>query len=143
MKSKKRQKVKSLAGQTAATEQAQKATKKFARPRKETAKPLGNKKAILKTRKSQRSYSDKTLKELFGLSYNECAHPDCTNPIIAAGTKVSDAAVLGQICHIFAAADNGPRGKPGLTVMRSKSVNRTALSYRSNSKRVRYAGSSD
>jgi hypothetical protein len=33
----------------------------------------------------------------------------------AAETPYSDAAVVGQICHIYAAADDGPRGKPGLT----------------------------
>ncbi len=28
---------------------------------------------------------------------------------------MSDPAVVGQICHIYAAADSGPRGKPNLT----------------------------
>ena len=40
--------------------------------------------------------------------------PWCTNSIIAPGTAFSDAAVVGQICHIYAASDDGPRGKPGL-----------------------------
>ncbi len=62
-----------------------------------------------------RRYSDKTIKLLFGSSGNQCAYPDCTNPIIAPETVYSDAAVVGQICHIYAAADDGPRGKPGLT----------------------------
>jgi hypothetical protein len=62
-----------------------------------------------------RSYSTATIKELFGLCSNQCAYPNCTNEIIATGTKLSNAAVVGHICHIYAAADNGPRGKPGLT----------------------------
>ena len=62
-----------------------------------------------------RRYSETTIKQLFGLCGNQCAYPTCTNEIIAAGTDYSDAAVIGQICHIFAAADNGPRGKPNLT----------------------------
>ncbi|MBF0268775.1 MAG: hypothetical protein HQL44_09290 [Alphaproteobacteria bacterium] len=62
-----------------------------------------------------RKYTEREIKLLFGLSGNQCAHPDCTNPIISSATPESDKAVLGQICHIYAAADNGPRGKPGLT----------------------------
>jgi hypothetical protein len=62
-----------------------------------------------------RNYSAHTIKVLFGASGNECAFPGCTNPIIAPGTPFSDAAVVGQICHIYAASNNGPRGKPGLT----------------------------
>ena len=61
-----------------------------------------------------RSYSGKTIRTLFGQCGNQCAAPDCTNPIIAPGTDKSDAAVIGQICHIYAASDNGPRGKPGM-----------------------------
>ena len=63
----------------------------------------------------KRYYSPKTLKILFGISHNECAHPDCTQPIIQAATPYSEAAVIGQIAHIYAASDKGPRGKPGLT----------------------------
>jgi len=62
-----------------------------------------------------RSYTARTLKELFALSGNQCAYPDCTNEIVVEGTQDSDAAVVGQICHIYAASDDGPRGKPGLT----------------------------
>lgn len=62
-----------------------------------------------------RTYSQNTIKILFGASGNQCAFPDCTNPVIVPGTPVSDAAVAAQICHIYAASDNGPRGKQGLT----------------------------
>jgi hypothetical protein len=65
--------------------------------------------------KTKRQYSTKTIKLLFGSCGNQCAEPNCTNEIIVAGTAHSDAAVAAQICHIYAAADNGPRGKPGLT----------------------------
>ncbi len=64
---------------------------------------------------ANRSYSPKTIKVLFGSSGNQCAHPECTNPVIVPGTEQSHDAVLGQICHIYAASDNGPRGQPGLT----------------------------
>lgn len=64
---------------------------------------------------ANRSYTTKTIKVLFGSSGNQCAHPDCTHPVIAPGLEQSDPAVLAQICHIYAASDNGPRGKPDLT----------------------------
>lgn len=65
--------------------------------------------------KTARRYTEKTLKALYGSSGNQCAHPDCTNPVIAPATPLSDPAVLAPICHIYAASDAGPRGKLGLT----------------------------
>ena len=65
--------------------------------------------------KLQRNYSQKTLKILFGLSGNQCAHPKCTNNVIEPATEKSDAAVIAQICHIYAISDDGPRGKAGIT----------------------------
>lgn len=56
-----------------------------------------------------------TIKKLFGLSGNQCAHPDCTNPLIVSATEESDAAVVNHVCHIYATSDRGPRGKPNLT----------------------------
>lgn len=68
-----------------------------------------------KPKKTKRTYSSRTIKILFGMSYNECAHADCTNRIIKDETPYSEALVVGQIAHIYAASDNGPRGKPDLT----------------------------
>ena len=65
--------------------------------------------------KPKRTYSTKTIKVLFGMSRNQCANPDCINPIIAGKTDQSDALVVGQIAHIYAASDEGPRGDPGLS----------------------------
>lgn len=62
-----------------------------------------------------RNYSKTTLKVLFGMSGNQCAHPDCHEPIIGSATEYSDAKVIGQIAHIYAHSDTGPRSKPGLT----------------------------
>jgi hypothetical protein len=67
------------------------------------------------SKKPQRRYSERTLKILFAMSRNQCAHPDCTNPIIKAKTEFSGALVLGQIAHIYAASDDGPRGNSKLT----------------------------
>lgn len=74
-----------------------------------------------------RSYSQNTIKVLFGASGNQCAFPGCTNPVIVPGTPVSDAAVVAQICHIYAASDNGPRGKPGLTAAERNAPNNLIL----------------
>ena len=63
----------------------------------------------------KRYYSPKTLKVLFALSGNQCAHPDCTNTLIEPATEQSDALVTGHICHIYAISVDGPRGKFGLT----------------------------
>ena len=65
--------------------------------------------------KLKRNYSQKTLKALFALSGNQCAHPECKNPVIVPATEESDALVLNQICHIYALNEDGPRGKAGLT----------------------------
>jgi hypothetical protein len=53
--------------------------------------------------------------------------PGCTNPIIAPGTPFSDAAVVGQICYIYAASNDGPRGKPGLTAAERNSPDNLIL----------------
>ena len=65
--------------------------------------------------KPKRYYSPKTLKVLFALSGNQCAHPDCTNALIEPATEKSDALVIAHICHIYAVSEDGPRGKFGLT----------------------------
>ena len=64
--------------------------------------------------KLKRSYSRKTLKKLFALSGNRCAYPECTFPIIGPATEKSDDIVIGEICHIYAVSEDGPRGKSGL-----------------------------
>jgi len=72
-------------------------------------------KNLAKGRKLKRNYSPRTLKVLFALSGNQCAHPDCTNTLIEPATEQSDALVSAHICHIYAISTEGPRGKPGLT----------------------------
>ena len=62
-----------------------------------------------------RKISPQTLKILFALSRNQCAHPECTTTVIESATEHSDALVIAQICHIYAINKNGPRGKSGLT----------------------------
>ncbi len=93
--------------------------------------PFGDERASLpkgwEMAKTTRQYSARTLKLLFGAYGNECAEPRCTNRITVEGTDTSNAAVVGQICHIYAAADNGPRGKPGLTAKERNSFDNLIL----------------
>ena len=65
--------------------------------------------------KPKRSYSWKTLKTLFALSGNQCAYPECAFPIIGPATEKSGDIVIGEISHIYALSEDGPRWKPGLT----------------------------
>lgn len=44
------------------------------------------------------------VKRLFAKSGNRCAYKDCTNSLVD-----DDGNVLGEICHIEAASENGPR----------------------------------
>lgn len=62
-----------------------------------------------------RNYSQRTLKLLFAFSGNECAEPNCTESVAIPATEKSDAQIVGNICHIHALAENGPRSKTGLT----------------------------
>lgn len=71
--------------------------------------------ALREGTRRKRSYSARTLKILFALCGNECAHPECTNPIVEDATEFSETMVVGQISHIYASSDNGPRGNPKLS----------------------------
>lgn len=62
----------------------------------------------------KRNYTEKTLKILFTMSGNRCAEPTCNNPIVKSSTELSSAILVGQIAHIYALSDDGPRGKRGL-----------------------------
>ena len=64
---------------------------------------------------SKRYYSPTTLKVLFALSGNQCAHPECPNTLVESATEQSDAIITAHICHLYAVSDDGPRGKSGLT----------------------------
>ena len=64
--------------------------------------------------KSKRGYSQKTLKILYALSGHQCAFPECGVAITEPGTPESGPVVVGEICHIYAASEQGPRGKSGM-----------------------------
>ena len=74
----------------------------------------GRRKPVVGERR-RRHYPPSTLKLLFGLSGNQCAHPDCSNTLIEERTEHSDDRVTAHICHIYAISEKGPRARPGLT----------------------------
>lgn len=56
-----------------------------------------------------RSYSQKDLKLLWGMSAARCAFPGCRQLCVAEATPLDDTQVLGEIAHIVAHEDGGPR----------------------------------
>lgn len=60
-----------------------------------------------------RKYSERTHKVLAMRSGGICAHPDCNQQLILDATHPDDPdAVVGEIAHIFAYSDQGPRPNP-------------------------------
>jgi len=57
-----------------------------------------------------RNYAEKDIKLLFALSGGYCAFPNCGAQLVAPATDSDPAVVLGQICHMVASSDDGPRG---------------------------------
>ena len=64
---------------------------------------------------------------MYALSGNQCAHPDCTESLIEEATGEAEAHSKGEICHIFAVSEAGPRGKPGLTESQLNSLDNLIL----------------
>jgi hypothetical protein len=60
--------------------------------------------------KNNRSYSDRTLKVLYGKSGNQCAFPDCSIELIN-----NNNAANSNIAHIEAANEGGPRYNSSMT----------------------------
>lgn len=65
-------------------------------------------------KKTSRYYKDSTLKILFATSMNRCAMPGCHQSIVEKSTKKSSDAVIGEIAHIYAFSEDGPRGRGDL-----------------------------
>jgi hypothetical protein len=63
---------------------------------------------------ASRSYSDKDLKRLFGLAAGRCSFSDCRTKLVHWSDSPDDPVVLGQIGHIVASSDGGPRADPSM-----------------------------
>lgn len=58
---------------------------------------------------SSRSYSDRTLKILWGRAAGRCAVPECRIELFADATEHDPIVLIGEIAHIEAASNRGPR----------------------------------
>ena len=63
----------------------------------------------------KRRVSTKISNILYTRSGDQCAHPECDVSLIEDATEESVAHSKGEICHIYAANIDGPRGRTGLT----------------------------
>lgn len=59
--------------------------------------------------KTSRSYTDRTLKLLWGRAAGRCAVPECRVELFAEATDYDPIVVIGEIAHVAGAADAGPR----------------------------------
>jgi len=75
-----------------------------------------------RSKATKRYISDRTQKILFGLSGNECAYPGCSEAVIRNAPSDKEPVVLGIMAHIYAAADNGPRGDPNMSTAERNSA---------------------
>ena len=75
----------------------------------------------------KREVSTKNSNILYALSGNECAHPECNESLIEDATSESGAQSKGEICHIIAVSDAGPRGRQGLTETQLNSLDNLIL----------------
>ncbi|MET9597426.1 HNH endonuclease signature motif containing protein [Streptomyces sp. NPDC006459] len=74
-----------------------------------------------------RSYSEQTLKQLFGLSAGRCNFPTCRRKIIFPAVGESGPAVTGDIAHIVAFSDEGPRADLNLDIKKKNSFENLLL----------------
>lgn len=61
-----------------------------------------------------RSYQRKDLESLFGLAAGRCSFPDCRGKLLHWADSPDDPVVLGQVAHIVASSDKGPRAQPSM-----------------------------
>lgn len=66
-------------------------------------------------KKTRRAYSDRTLKILWGRAAGRCAVPDCRVELLIEETDFDPVVVIGDIAHIAAASDRGPRADADLS----------------------------
>lgn len=64
---------------------------------------------------SARSYSHRTLKILWGRAAGRCAVPECRAELIVDATDHDPVVVIGDIAHIEASSNKGPRANRKLT----------------------------
>jgi hypothetical protein len=66
--------------------------------------------------RTSRSYTDRTLKLLWGRAAGRCVMPGCRVELFAEATEYDPVVVIGEIAHVAGAADAGPRAAPELAI---------------------------
>jgi len=64
---------------------------------------------------ARRTYSDRTLKLLWGRAAGRCAMPECRTELFAEATDYDPVVVIGEMAHVAGASDCGPRADIGLS----------------------------
>lgn len=65
---------------------------------------------------TRRSYTDRTLKLLWGRAAGRCAMPECRIDVFAEATAHDPIVVIGEIAHVAAAGAQGPRVVQAMTI---------------------------
>lgn len=68
------------------------------------------------TKKSSRYYNDRTLKILWGRAAGRCAVPECRVDLLVEETDFDPVVVIGEIAHLAASSEQGPRADGALSV---------------------------
>lgn len=59
--------------------------------------------------------STKTAKMLWGRAAGLCSMPECRTTLFVSGEETDDAGLIGEMCHMVAESEDGPRGVSPLT----------------------------
>ena len=65
---------------------------------------------MTRRRASSRRYSDRTLKLLWGRAAGRCSIPECRTELFADDSDHDPVVIIGDIAHVEASSDVGPRG---------------------------------
>lgn len=63
---------------------------------------------------ASRSYTEQTIKQLFGSAAGRCCLPNCRRSVIFPATDKSSTTITGDVAHIKAFSDGGPRADSSL-----------------------------
>lgn len=77
--------------------------------------------------KSPRRYSERTLKILWGRAAGKCAVPECRIDLVVDATDHDPIVVIGDIAHIEASSDKGPRANRKLSATERDSYDNLIL----------------
>lgn len=69
----------------------------------------------------------KTQKMLWGRAAGRCSFPECRIVLYEDATETDDPALIGEICHIVAESDGGPRSDPSMPLEQRDKYNNLVL----------------